>query len=57
MMPPDKIPPQRRYRWPWVFWGMMLLGIAISVVWMRLAVLKIERERDFSAPLPASAPR
>lgn len=35
---------------------MVLLGIIISVLWVAYDARKIERERDFSAPLPASQP-
>ena len=34
----------------------VVLAIVLAVVWMSFAVKKVERERDFSAPLPNSAP-
>jgi hypothetical protein len=46
----------RRYKWPWFVAAAALLGIALFVLWVALAAKKIERERDFSAPLPSSAP-
>lgn len=46
----------RRYKWPWFMTAAVLLGIALFVLWVALAAKKIERERDFSAPLPSSAP-
>ncbi|HZL79731.1 MAG TPA: hypothetical protein VFC17_12920 [Candidatus Limnocylindrales bacterium] len=46
----------RRHQWPWFALAALLLAIALAVVWMTFAVKKVERERDFSAPLPSSAP-
>jgi hypothetical protein len=34
----------------------VVLGIVLAVIWVRVAVIKIERERDLNAPLPSSAP-
>jgi ferric-dicitrate binding protein FerR (iron transport regulator) len=44
----------RRHRWPWLVLAAFLLGVALAILWIRFEVLKVERERDFNAPLPAS---
>ena len=44
--------PKLNYRWPW-FVG---AAVVLAVVWLSFAVKKVERERDFSTPLPSSAP-
>ena len=54
MTEPNQNP--RRYRWPWFVAAAVLLGILMAILWVGLAVKKIERERDLSAPLPNSAP-
>ena len=46
----------RRYKWPWLVAAAVLLGIVLAVVWMSIAAKKIERERDYGAPLPGSTP-
>jgi hypothetical protein len=46
----------RRYQWPWVVAAAVVLGIVLAIVWMSVAVNKVERERDVNAPLPDSAP-
>lgn len=46
----------RRYKWPWFVLAAVVLGIVLAVLWMRVAVNKVERERDYNAPLPTSAP-
>jgi len=48
--------PPRRHQWPWFAAGVVVLGLVLAVVWMRLAVKKLEQERDVNGPLPASAP-
>jgi hypothetical protein len=45
-----------RYKWPWVAAAAVVLGIVLAVVWMSIAAKKIEREHDWNAPLPGSAP-
>jgi hypothetical protein len=54
MNEPDEAP--RRYRWPWVALAFVVLGIVMALIFMIVAVKKIERERDYSAPLPGTAP-
>jgi len=54
MTSPNENP--RRYRWPWLLAAAVVLGIALAIIWVSLAVKKVERERDLSAPLPNSAP-
>ena len=56
MSEPDKNLPERKYRWPWFFWASVFLFIALAVLWVGLAVKKIERQRDLNAPLPSTAP-
>ena len=46
--------PKRHYKWPWFVLAAVVLGIALAVVWMFFAVKKVERERDFNAPVPAA---
>jgi hypothetical protein len=48
--------PKQNYRWPWFAGAAVVLGIALAIVWVSLAVKKVERERDVNAPLPDSAP-
>jgi hypothetical protein len=33
----------------------VVLGIVLAVVWVSFAVKKVERERNFNAPIPAGA--
>jgi len=47
--------PQKNYRWPWFVLAAVLLGIVLAVVWVGLAVKKVEQQRDFT-PLPSTAP-
>ena len=56
MSEPDKNLPERKYCWPWFFWASVFLFIALAVLWVGLAVKKIERQRDVNAPLPNTAP-
>jgi len=46
----------RRYRWPWLAAAAVVLGLVLAIIWVGLAVKKVERERDLNAPLPNSAP-
>jgi hypothetical protein len=46
----------RHYKWPWVVAAAVALGIVLAVIWVRVAVKKVESERDWNAPLPSSAP-
>jgi hypothetical protein len=48
--------PPRRYRWPWIALAFVLLFIVLCVIWMTVDVKKLEHERDFNSPLPASQP-
>ena len=56
MSEPDKNLPERKYRWPWVFWAAVFLFIALAILWVGQAVKNIERQRDVNAPLPSTAP-
>jgi hypothetical protein len=55
MSEPDQNLPPPKYRWPWLALAAVLLGIALAIFWMSLAVRKGEQQRDFT-PLPSSAP-
>jgi hypothetical protein len=56
MNEPEANQPPRKYVWPWIFWGMALLFIALAVLWVWLAATKIQSQRDVNTPLPQSAP-
>jgi hypothetical protein len=57
MNEPPAPPPKRRYRWPWVVLAAFLLWVLLAILWMSVAVRRVEERRDFSAPPPAPAPR
>ena len=44
--------PKRRYTWPWFVLAAVLLAVALSILWMRHEVKRIERSRDSSASPP-----
>ena len=48
--------PKQNYQWPWIVGAAVVLAIALAIVWMSVAVKKVERERDFGTPLPNTAP-
>jgi hypothetical protein len=52
----DSSLPPRKYRWPWFFWGAVILFIALAVLWVGFAAHQIATERDPSTPLPGTAP-
>jgi hypothetical protein len=52
MNEPEEI--RRRYRWPWLVLAGVVLWIVSAVIWMAADVKKLERERDFNAPVPAN---
>jgi len=56
MQQPSGNAPKQNYQWPWLVGAAVVLAIALAIVWMSVAVKKIERERDVNAPLPSSAP-
>jgi hypothetical protein len=43
---------QRRYTWPWLVLAAVLLGVALSIVWMRHEVKRIQQSRDLNTPSP-----
>lgn len=51
MNEPNKNP--RRYQWPWFALAAVVLFIVLAVIWVTLAAEKVERQRDYSAPIPA----
>jgi hypothetical protein len=55
MNEPDENP--RRHQWPWLVVAAVVLFAVLAVVWMSFAVRREKQERDFSAPLPNTAPR
>jgi hypothetical protein len=54
---PEKNSPKQNYKWPWFLLAGIILGIALAILWMTIAVKKIERERNFNAPLPNNSVR
>ena len=46
----------RRYKWPWIVAAAVVLGIVMAIIWVTIAVKKVERERDINAPLPSGTP-
>ncbi|MGD0613973.1 MAG: hypothetical protein ABSA69_00855 [Verrucomicrobiota bacterium] len=40
----------RRYKWPWFVLGALLLGIALAVLWMSVAVRRAREWRDPTSP-------
>jgi F0F1-type ATP synthase assembly protein I len=53
MDPGRESPPGRpRYRWPWFVLAALLLGLALAVLWMSVAVRRAGRLRE-SHPAPA----
>ena len=56
MQQPSGKTPKRNYQWPWMVGAEVVLGIALAIVWMSIAIKKVERERDVNAPLPGTAP-
>jgi hypothetical protein len=55
MNEPDETPPRQNYKWPWFVLTAVVLFIALTIVWMVFAVKRERQERDFNAPIPASA--
>ena len=53
--PGDNLPKQH-YKWPWFVLAAVVLAVVLAVVWMSYAVKHERDQRDFSAPLPSSAP-
>ena len=47
----------RRYKWPWLVAAGLALGLVLAVVWVRVAVKTVERERDWNGPLTGNAPQ
>lgn len=47
--------PQQKYVWPWFVWGAVLLGIALSVLWLSHEIERTRRIRDLNAPAPQSS--
>jgi F0F1-type ATP synthase assembly protein I len=45
-----------KYKWPWFVLAAVLLGIVLAVLWVGAAAKKVQQQRDYNAPLPATAP-
>jgi hypothetical protein len=54
MSEPDEKP--LRYRWPWFALAAVVLFIVLAVIWVALAAEKVERQRDYSAPISSGTP-
>jgi hypothetical protein len=54
--PDDNSSLKRKYKWPWFVLAFVVLGIVLAVFWVALAARKIEQQRDFNEPLPATTP-
>jgi ABC-type maltose transport system permease subunit len=48
--------PKQNLKWPKFAAAAVVLAIVLAAVWMFFAVKKVESQRDFSSPLPNSAP-
>jgi bacteriorhodopsin len=53
--PEENLAP-RKYRWPWFFWGAVVLFIVLAVFTVGFAAHRIATERDPNTPLPGTAP-
>jgi hypothetical protein len=56
MNEPGENLPKPTYKWPWFVLAAFVLGVVLAVVWMTFAIKHEREQRDFSAPLPGSAP-
>jgi hypothetical protein len=56
MNEPGEDLPKPTYKWPWFVLAAVLLFVVLAVVFMSFKAEQIKQQRDFSAPLPASAP-
>lgn len=56
MMEPENSTPRPKYKWPWFVLAFVVLGIVLAVLWVALAANKIQQQRNYSEPLPSSAP-
>lgn len=43
-----------RYRWPWLVLALLVLGVVLAILWMSVAVKRVQAERQ-ATPLPAPA--
>jgi heme/copper-type cytochrome/quinol oxidase subunit 2 len=41
----------RRYKWPWFVLAAVILFVALTIVWMSIAVRREKQERNFNAPI------
>ncbi len=55
LMPDLPEPPKRNYRWPWIVLAAVLLFIALAIVWVSFAVVKVEQERGTRVPVSTGA--
>jgi len=45
----------RRYQWPWFVLAAVVLFLALAVLWVGVAINKVEQQRDMNTPVPAGA--
>ncbi len=56
----ETVPPPRRYRWPWFVLGAVLLGAALTVLWVSAEVRRTQARRQYYLPTSetnAAAPK
>jgi F0F1-type ATP synthase assembly protein I len=56
MTAPENNSAPRKYRWPWVVLGFVVLGIALAVFWVALAAKKVAQQRETGEPIPTQSP-
>jgi hypothetical protein len=45
-------PARQKYQWPWFVLGAVLLGIALSILWLSCEVERTRRIRDLNTAQP-----
>jgi hypothetical protein len=44
-----------RYKWPWFALAAVVLFLTLAVLWVGVAINKVEQQRDMNTPVPAGA--